>query len=335
VETGWKRPGFFYTMGSMAKIAGFIAWIQYAGFRVAAALFAIFPIEWNLRTARWIGTLWWRFDERHRLMAADHLRTAYASTLSEAEVERIVRASFQHFVMLAIEFMQAPRLLNEGTWSRFVKLIEFEPTLRLLLREKSVIFLTGHFGNWELMGQVLSLLCMDITAVMRPLNNDYLNRYIVAIRARRGLRLLTKKEVAAESQEILDQGGALAFIADQDAGRKGMFVPFFGRPASTYKSIGLLAMSAECPIVVGYCRRIGTEFRYEVGVQGTLMPSDWSEQPDPLRWITERYTALLEQAIRSSPEQYLWHHRRWKTKPGDTIRKRRLPESPSASLALG
>ena len=107
----------------------------------------------------------------------------------------------------------------------------------------------------------------------------------------------------------------LAFVGDQDAGRKGIFVDFFGQPASTYKSIGLLAMAVECPIVVGYARRIKRFGRYEVGVQRVIQPHDWQTKADPLRWITQEYTRAIEEFVREAPEQYLWIHRRWKSQP--------------------
>jgi KDO2-lipid IV(A) lauroyltransferase len=107
----------------------------------------------------------------------------------------------------------------------------------------------------------------------------------------------------------------LGFIADQNAGSKGMFVDFFGVKASTYKSIGLLAMTREVPIVVGYARRLGRRFEFEVGVERVIQPHEWADRPDPLRWVTQAFTDAMEASIRRAPEQYLWIHRRWKSRP--------------------
>ena len=115
--------------------------------------------------------------------------------------------------------------------------------------------------------------------------------------------------------EALDGKGAVGFIADQNAGSKGLFVDFFGRKASTYKSIGLLAMRYDVPVVIGYARRIKDRFRFEVGVQDIIYPADWRDEPDPLRYITQRYTKALEEVVRAGPSQYWWVHRRWKTRP--------------------
>ena len=91
---------------------------------------------------------------------------------------------------------------------------------------------------------------------------------------------------------------------------------FFGRKASTYKSIGLIAMQYEVPVVIGYARRHGGDrFRFTVGVQDIIYADDWRAQPDPLRYITQRYTKAIEDMVRADPGQYLWVHRRWKTRP--------------------
>ncbi len=94
-----------------------------------------------------------------------------------------------------------------------------------------------------------------------------------------------------------------------------MFVPFFGRLASAYKSIGLLAMQQEVPIICGYAHRLGPRFEYEIGASDIIEPGDWQNQPDPLYYITARYSRAIEQMIRRQPAQYLWMHRRWKSRP--------------------
>jgi KDO2-lipid IV(A) lauroyltransferase len=115
--------------------------------------------------------------------------------------------------------------------------------------------------------------------------------------------------------EVLEQHGAVGFIADQNAGSKGIFVDFFGRAASTYKSIGLLAMEYRVPVVVGYARRINDQFRFQVSVETIIYPEEWDSQDDPLRYITQRYTRAIEEFVRRDPGQYLWVHRRWKSRP--------------------
>ena len=131
---------------------------------------------------------------------------------------------------------------------------------------------TGHYGNWEILGYVLATLGFETTSVARPLDNAYLNEWIMGVRERQGQKIVGKKGATSEVTDVLERGGAVGFIADQNAGSKGIFVDFFGRKASTYKSIGLLAMHYEVPIVIGYARRVEGQFKFNLGVQDVIYP---------------------------------------------------------------
>jgi Kdo2-lipid IVA lauroyltransferase/acyltransferase len=175
--------------------------------------------------------------------------------------------------------------------------------------------LTGHYGNWEILGYILATLGFETTSIARPLDNPYVNEWLLGVRERRGQRILAKKGATEEIPGILQSGGAVGFIADQNAGSKGIFVDFFGRKASTYKSIGLLAMEYQVPVIIGYARRVGQKFHYKIGTQDIIYPADWKDRDDPLRYITQRYTSAIEAFVREDPGQYLWVHRRWKSRP--------------------
>jgi len=175
--------------------------------------------------------------------------------------------------------------------------------------------LTGHYGNWEILGYVLGTLGFDTTSIARPLDNPYVNDWLLGVREKKGQKIIDKKGATTDVTALLGQGGTVCFIADQNAGSKGIFVDFFGRKASTYKSIGLLAMEYEVPVIIGYARRVNDQFFFEVGVQDVIWPDDWKAQDDPLRYITQRYTKGIEDFVRADPGQYLWVHRRWKTRP--------------------
>lgn len=304
--------------------------IEYAALRVFAMFVLMFPIEWNLVTARIIGWCWFRCVAKHRRLARQHLRDSFGDVHSEREIRRLTLRSMQQLVMMAFEAIFTPRLINAWTWPRYIKLVNLSDGMRLLLGKRGVIMLTAHYGSWELLGFTLAALGFDITAVMRPFDNPYLNRWLLSVREARGLKLLYKKGAADSAEDVIRNGGALCFIADQDAGRKGLFVDFFGRPASHYKSIGLLAMTMEVPIVCGYARRTGRGFQYEIGVNRIIEPSEWADRDDPLRWITQEYAAAIEAFVREAPEQYLWIHRRWKSQPGS----RKSKAAPTATDAV-
>ena len=287
---------------------------QYVGLRTAAMLLCSFPVGANLRAARKLGNLMYVFDRKHRDRAMENLRRAFPEMPDDRRAA-LARRSMQHLIMLAVETLFTTRLVHLETWGRYCELENFQEVLQLLLnRNQNLIMLTGHYGNWEILGYVLGTLGFETTSIARPLDNPYVNRWLLGVREKKGQKILAKKGATSEVTQVLDGGGALSLIADQDAGKKGIFVSFFGRPACTYKSIGLLAMQYKAPIVVGFARRVG-DFKFKVSVQEIIHPQEWSEQDDPLRYITQRYTAAIETFVRKDPEQYLWVHRRWKTRP--------------------
>lgn len=316
---------------SFLKGTGIGAWVTYAGVRSLFAMIQIFPLEDGLGAARTVAKIWKRIMPRHRRNAVAHLQSAMGNEYSPEEIERIADACLESIIMFAIELVCLPRRIHRMTWSRYIELDQFDEALRILLEGRGAILVTGHYGSFEIMGHLLSALGFDIVAVMRPIDNRYLNEFVVASRMTHGLTLLDKKGAAASAEEYLRGGALLGFIGDQDAGRKGMFVDFFGRPASTYKSIGLLAMAMKVPVIVGYARRKGDKPRYRVGVQRIIRPEDWEGRDDPLRWITQAYTQAIEEFVRDDPRQYLWIHRRWKSQP----RKENAAVEGKAALRTG
>jgi KDO2-lipid IV(A) lauroyltransferase len=297
------------------KRTGIIPWLQYMLVRTAFALMQAFSIKRNLRTARIAARIWPWLMPRHLERAKTHLSASLGGEYAPERLAKMAERSLESVAMFAVEAVCLPRLINRFTWGKYIELKNLEGAVQRIVDGRGVILVSGHYGSFEVMGHLLAGLGYDAAAVMRPLDNVYLNRFIVRSRKMHGLALLDKKGATSQAEELLRRGALLGFIADQDAGRKGVFVDFFGRPASTYKSIGLLAMATGSPIVVGYARRLGSVARYEVGVQRIIDAKEWEAQEQPLEWITQAYTAAIEEFVRRDPDQYLWIHRRWKSVP--------------------
>ena len=289
--------------------------LVYAATRLVEVLCRIAPPEDSYRFLRWCGDLAFRWDRRHRVRTREHVRRSFPHWPAET-VDRVARESLRSLAFLGLEVLSTTRRVSATSWRRYIRLHDLVEPLRLILAgQQAVILLTGHFGNWEIVGYALAALGFPGYAVARPLNNPYLDAYVRGIRSRRGLVILDKKGVTGLLDQILSGSGTVGFLADQDAGRKGIFVDFFGRQASTFKSIALLAIRYEAPVVVGYGRRIGEAFRFEIGVERIVYPAEWAHRDDPVRWVTQQYTSAIERVARRAPEQYLWVHRRWKHRP--------------------
>lgn len=277
--------------------------IQAISFRLALAL------------ADALAWLAYRIDKRHRLAAQENLRYAFPEITAPDAIDRRVRAVYRHFCRLLMEIAHLPRRLHTGNWRQYVELVGGREILNGLVSHRPLMFLTGHFGNWELGGYILGLLGFHTHAIARPLDNPYLDDFLRRFREHTGQKLLAKKGDFDQMQAILKQGGAIATLADQDAGQRGLFVDFFGRPASTHKAVALLSLEYQVPMIVIGVRKVGEPMRYQIVVEDVIYPETYQGQPNAVRLMTERFTAALERLIRTAPEQYFWLHRRWKHQP--------------------
>ncbi len=297
----------------------FVDYLQYLALRLFAMFVHMFPVRRNYRTARWMGELLWRIDRRHREIACRHLRLSFPDW-PEQRVRRVARKSMANMIYLGLEVLLTPRLITARRWNRHIRTRDMTETLRYLLaRNTGMIMLTGHFGGFEVVGYTMATLGFSTVSVARPLDNRYVWEYMVGLLEGTGQSFLYKTGAMGSIATVLDQRGTISIVADQDAGRKGMFVNFFGRPASTYKSIALLAIRHDVPIVVGYGKRLSDRFEFEMGVSRIIYPAEWADKDDQPRWITQEFTRSLEDIIRQAPEQYIWTHRRWKHRPDGTI----------------
>ncbi len=289
--------------------------------RLLIFILNFFSIETNLKTARFLGRLLFKHYHRGRKRALDNLRSSFPEK-TERWIWQTAKTSFEQIAMLAFDILLTPRIVKKCNWRKYSCYKNIERTKWLIQENRGLILLTAHYGNFEIIGYMLGLFGFNIYSIARPLDNKYINNYLYGIRQRAGQKIVDKKGASQMMPKITASGATLCFIADQDAGRKGIFVDFFGRKASTYKSIALLAITNNTPIGIGYSRRIDNRFYFEVGVNRIIMPEEWKDKPDPIIWITAEYTKAIEQFIREDPTQYWWLHRRWKHRPKDELKPR-------------
>lgn len=299
----------------------FFDYLGYLGIRFISAILFAMGIERSLKLAQRLGELMWKHYKKGRIKAVGHLKACYPDK-DDAWIQETCTKSFQHLVMLVVDIIFTTRLVRKDNWSQYAKFTNTERAKWLMAEGKGLIMVTGHYGNFEIMGYLMGLFGFEIFSIARPIDNPYISKWLYAVRERHGQHIVNKKGAAAIMPEVLAKGSTLGFIADQNAGLKGLFVDFFGRPASTYKSIGLLAITENLPIVVGVCRQRMGEFFFEIECGKIIMPEDWADKASPLKWVTQEYTAELERLIRKAPEQYWWIHRRWKTRPEDVKKNR-------------
>jgi KDO2-lipid IV(A) lauroyltransferase len=269
-----------------------------------------------------LAWLLYRLDRRHRLVALENLKQALPEIHDEGRRDAMVRAVYRHFCRLLIEIVHAPRKLHPTNWRRHLDLAGGRALVDGLLSGRPLLLVTGHFGNWELGGYVLGLLGFPTHAIARSLDNPYLDAFLRGFRQRTGQKVLAKNDDYASIQTVLAGSGVLATLADQDAGARGQFVDFFGRPASTHKAVALLALEYNVPMLVIGTPRVGEPMKYRVVVEEVIRPEEYAGRADAVRAMTQRFTTALERMVRRFPEQYFWLHRRWKHQPAPRKSKR-------------
>lgn len=281
-----------------------------------------FPLPTMLRLARTIGRTYGGLGlNRNRVDCAIERLAIAMPQLTDQQRRAMVLQSYEHLAMLATELAMLPRYLTEDAWSEYIELGELNRVIRPLLEDRPSLLLTAHCGNWEVLGYTMALLGFRMHAIYRPLDLRPADRWLRQTRSRRGLELLDKFGAMHRLPGLLRKGEAVAFVADQNAGQRGVHVPFFGRLASSYKSIGLMAIQHRARIIVGCAQRQRTNpyqgpcMRYHIEIEDRIDPEEWEGQPDPLFYITARYRRAIEQSVRKAPEQYLWMHRIWKSRP--------------------
>ncbi|MBX3442624.1 MAG: lysophospholipid acyltransferase family protein [Planctomyces sp.] len=296
---------------------------EYAMFRALLGVLQMLSVRQTVRIARafsWIMTRLLPARMTRGAVAAENIRRAFGADLPDAEVDRILRGMWEHLVRLVVEWAQLPRKMCLANCREVVVFRQRRQVLEALCSGRPVFVLGGHFGNWEVSMATFGMFGFPMGVVAREMDNPLLHRWFVESRQRYGHQLLLKDGGWSEMLEIVSAGGNLGLLCDQDAGRRGVFVDFFGTPASTYKSIALMAIEYRALIVVGYGLRLPDDFesarwaRFEIGCEEVIDPCTFAGA-DAVREITQRFSSALERAIRRAPEQYFWVHRRWKTDP--------------------
>jgi len=314
-----------------------VEWLVYAAVRVVVTVLQWTPLPIGYRLASVIAWVAYKVDKRHRTVALENLKIAFGDSMDDAERDRVVRATYRHFISMIIEIAHIPYKLSLTTWRRYIRFDVERDVLRHILRKKPVLLVTGHYGNWEMAGYLFGVYGFSPWSIYRKLDNPYLDRWLRQFREHTGQRMIPKKGGFDQMEQVLATGGILCTVGDQDAGPKGLFVDFFGRPASTHKAMALMAIQHRAMVVVGAARRLNGRFEYEVDIATVIKPEDLPTGPDAVDVLTRQMMAGLEDIVRKDPTQYLWLHRRWKHKPPEpkARRKKRVDgaESPHPSVS--
>lgn len=297
--------------------------VQYGAFRVLRWLLTALPAPVALGMGDllgWFAAVVVRF---RRGVVDENLRQAFPDR-DGAWRNRVARASYRHLVRESIATFRMIGVTEEDLLASVFMEPDTLDALRADLEQGGgVLLVTGHLGNWERGGAWLAARGVPVDAVVQVQRNRRFNDDLRKVRERVGLRTIPKQEAPRGVLRALRSGRAAALVADQNVARGGIFVEFFGRLAATARGPAVFALRAGAPVWVGAAIRVSRHpQRYHLKLRRVAVETSGDAEAD-VRAVVEAYTGILEAWIREDPEQYFWHHKRWKTRP--PVRERPSP----------
>ena len=286
-----------------------LGWLALAIVTPLGLALAWLPARVGLWVGARLGDLAWAALPRRRAVALENLTRAFPERPA-SELARVGRDSFRHLGMNFVEscvfyFRPPARLLSRVS---IEGLSHFEAADA---QGRGMLLLTAHYGNWELLAASHALARFPLSVVMRPLDSPAFEPILERFRLRSGVELITKRRALTDIVDALRRRRMVGILLDQNASRReGVFVPFFGVPASTSKGMALIALRTGAPVLPVFIRR-RPDGRHVVHAGAPVpVPSDGDVVA-----FTRAFNEAIEAAIRRAPEQWFWLHRRWKTRP--------------------
>lgn len=284
-----------------------VAWIIFKGF-------GILPRSFALAAGKGIGVLGRLVLPHLRRHARTNLQLAFPD-LSEQARGQIERGTFRNLGRALGEVTQFPKL-NRQNIESVVVYEGLDNYLQAVAQGRGVILLTGHIGAWELSVYAHSIYGHPMSFLARRVDNPLVERLAETNRARYGNRSIDKKGSLREVLKTLKTGGVVGILADLNSSREeGVFVDFFGLPACTTAGVATLALRTGAVVLPGYILWDNKEKIHRLCFEPPVETITTGNQKEDIVTNTARYTKVLEKVIRRYPDQWLWIHRRWRTRP--------------------
>lgn len=276
-------------------------------------LFRILPRKIGIGIARFLARIYYALNTKHRKNTVRHLSLAFGNEKTPVEIQKIARNVFIHFVTVAVDAMRIPDFVKAGM-DRYISVMDLSVVEKAHARGKGLIFLTGHFGNWELMGAYMASLGYPLVVVSRAASNPAMDRLISDVRDNAGYYNIPRGKSTREILKALKKGYSLGILIDQDTKVRGVFVDFFGKKAHTPVGPILLAKHFDIPIIPIFMYLL-PDLTYRIECLDPIALVDTGDVDADLTANVQKCSDAYERIIRRYPEQWAWFHRRWKTRP--------------------
>ncbi|MHC4200700.1 MAG: lysophospholipid acyltransferase family protein [Planctomycetota bacterium] len=284
--------------------------VVYVVFRTFALLCSALGVRGSAALGYLLGLVFGLVETKRRRVL-DHMANAFGRSRARSLLPKY----HEHLGLLVVELARLYTFRGES----FTDWIEPEGVERLkeiLAGGRGFIGITGHLGCWELAGHCVASSGVPVHALYRPLKNRYLDGNLRRVRERSGMLVYEKKDAVRGMIRALRAGKAVALLMDQDGSGLGVFVPFFGRLASTLPTAARIARRTGAAIVPVTCYRLPGRTRHALRIGPEVEQADTGDEERDVLVTTRRCNRALEQAILEHSAQWLWRHRRWRTRPG-------------------
>ncbi len=295
----------------------FAARIEFAAFSLPVAFFRRLRFETAFRLGERLGHVAYVLARPQRKTAMVNLRIAFPEKPVHERLA-ILRESCRNFGRVAAEWCHMQRLTAANVADRvtFDDPEFWHGEAQRIIASSGILVLTGHFGNWELFAHAIGLYGNPVHLVHRPFRNPRFDAFVNAERRRSGTTLISKRRAAAQIVRVLRDGGIVAIPFDQNAtGRWGVFADFFGVPASTHPGLARLHELSQAPVYPVFLVRQGGTPSHRIVILPRVETVRSSDRDADTVENTRRFNRVLEDMVRAHPEQWIWMHKRWRTRP--------------------
>jgi KDO2-lipid IV(A) lauroyltransferase len=296
------------------QIRGLPARLQYFGLGAFAAPLKLLPLESAVRLGARLGGLAARVDRVNRKVGMQNLAIAFPESTERERIE-ILASSYRNWGRMIAEWLHLSELNAEniGQYAAYDGMEDWRGFARKH-GAHGIIVLTAHFGNFELMAAAHALYGTPVAIVHRPLRNPLIDKAVVRARIAFGNHIIYRRRASREVIRLMHDGWMIAIALDLDV-RRGVFVDFFSRKASTSDVVARLALATGAPVVPSFMVRENGSPRHKILILDPVPMVRREDREAAVRENTQRCAAVIEQMIRSHPDHWNWIHRRWKTRP--------------------
>lgn len=286
-------------------------YILYLIAKFFSALLTVLPVEVALVLGRFFGSLAYIFNYKRAKVAYSNMRAAFCKEKDPFEIRKIIKQVYRNFGETLVEVLRMPKV-DKAYIEKYVRIENRNNLDNAFAKGSGIIFLTGHFGNWELSSITSAISGFPLLVLAREQKMSRLNNALNAHRESKGCKVVKKGMATRKIYEHLEKNGIVGMLTDQDAGKKGTFVDFFGRPTSTHRGAFALSRKTGAVIIPTFmARRSGAYHRLILESPIEILTGDESGEFEAI----QRFAAVMEKYIRQYPEQWLWLHKRWKSTP--------------------